>query len=597
MKLKTKLCSTIVMFCLTIVTLMVGVWAVKSANVNIGGTLSFVAQGIEATISKGTMSNGTWQTASHATTKLKQIEITKADTTSTLSSKFSSWSGINLNFNENGDDITISFSITNNSDTNSIAVDVSTSYASATNCTIAIDTSSASIEPNKTQNFTLTMKITDKDINASMTNFTVIFNMQLVQPAPPVDAEDVSYLTFSYDDTTMTASVTDCDTSIAEAIIPERVLYSDAVYETVSIGIQAFYKCTGLTSITIPDSVTSIGNNAFLDCTGLTSISVDSENSVYDSRNNCNAIIETATNTLIQGCKNSTIPDSVTSIGESAFNDCTGLTSITIPNSVTSIGDYAFTRCTGLTSITIPDSVTSIGNNAFLFCAGLASVTIGNGVTSMGNAAFQECSQLTSITIPNSVISIGINAFSGCTGLTSISVDSGNSVYDSRNNCNAIIETSTNTLIKGSNNSTIPNTVTSIGDSAFDGCTGLTSITIPDSVTSIGESAFRDCTGLTSITIPDSVTSIGGYAFSGCTGLTNVTIGSGVTSIGGYAFSGCTNLAEVNVKATSVPNGGNNMFYNCSSSLVIYVPTASVSAYKAATYWKNYSRKIQGKSF
>ena len=143
----------------------------------------------------------------------------------------------------------------------------------------------------------------------------------------------------------------------------------------------------------------------------MTSISVDSDNSVYDSRNNCNAIIETATNTLIYGCKSTVIPDSVTRIGRFAFSDCTGLTSITIPDSVTSIGYGAFEDCTGLTSVTIGNSVTSIDNSAFYGCTGLTSVTIGNSVTSIGNEAFHGCTGLTSVIIPDSVTSIGNRSF------------------------------------------------------------------------------------------------------------------------------------------------------------------------------------------
>ena len=190
---------------------------------------------------------------------------------------------------------------------------------------------------------------------------------------------------------------------------------------------------------------------------------------------------------------------SVTSIGDGAFANHSGLTSVTIPNSVTSIGNYAFFNCSGLTSVTIPNSVTTIGDSAFNGCSGLSSVTIGNSVTSIGEFAFSHCSGLTSVTIPNSVTSIGKYAFHNCSGLTSVVVDKDNSTYDSRNNCNAIIETSTNNLIVGCKNTIIPNSVTSIGDCAFYNCSGLTSVTIPNSVTFIGKYAFEDYSGLTKL--------------------------------------------------------------------------------------------------
>ena len=206
----------------------------------------------------------------------------------------------------------------------------------------------------------------------------------------------------------------------------------------------------------------------------------------------------------------------VTSIGEYAFSDCTGLTSIKIPDSVTSIGKSAFSYCTGLTSIKIPDSVTSIGEFVFCHCTGLTSIKIPDSVTSIDEFAFSHCTGLTSIEIPDSVTSIGNSAFNGCNGLTSIE---------------------------------IPDSVTSIGNSAFKGCIGLKSVTFGENsqLTSIGESAFSDCTGLTSIKIPDSVTSIGESAFSDCTGLTSIEIPDSVTSIGESAFSGCYRLKTIKV--------------------------------------------------
>ncbi len=259
-------------------------------------------------------------------------------------------------------------------------------------------------------------------------------------------------------------------------VIPATVTYNGITYPVTSIEALAFYRCTELTSIDIPNSVTEIGQEAFANCPGLTSIVVESGNPRFDSRNNCNAIIETTDNTLIAGCKNTIIPNSVTKIGNFAFERCGSLTSIVIPNSVTSIGHYAF------------------------YC----------------------CDSLTSVDIPNSVIEIGYGVFESCFGLTSIVVESGNPRYDSRNNCNAIIETAYNTLIYGCKNTIIPNSVTTIDDYAFYDCDGLTSIVIPNSVTEIGFGAFESCTGLTSIVIPNSVTSIGDGAFCNCWRLTDV---------------------------------------------------------------------------
>ena len=317
------------------------------------------------------------------------------------------------------------------------------------------------------------------------------------------------------------------------ATIPETVTYEGTTYSVTSIGSSAFEYCSSLTSITIPNSVTSIGNRAFYYCRSLTSV---------------------------------TIGNSVTSIRSYAFYSCDALTSVTIGNSVTSIGDWAFGGCDNLTSVTIPNSVTSIGDYAFAWCT-----------------------SLTSVTIPNSVTSIGDWAFGGCDNLTSMVVENGNTTYDSRENCNAIIETATNTLIAGCQNTIIPNSVTSIGDMAFYDCDALTSVTIGNSVESIGKEAFAWCTSLTSVTIPNSVTSIGSWAFMSCYALTSVTIPNSVTSIGIYAFSYCESLKTVICEAIEVPELFGNVFYNMPlSEATLYVPAQSLDDYKAAEQWKEF---------
>ena len=296
----------------------------------------------------------------------------------------------------------------------------------------------------------------------------------------------------------------------------------------------------------------------------------------------------------------------VTSIGDEAFYDCSSLTSIEIPNSVTSIASSAFEGCSSLTSIEIPNSVTSIGDRAFLDCSSLTSIEIPNSVTSIGDRAFTLCSSLTSIEIPNSVTSIGDFAFSSCSSLTEIKVAPDNPVYDSRDNCNAIIETKSNTLIAGCASTIIPSSVTSIGDEAFDGCSSLTSIEIPNSVTSIGDEAFYRCSNLkivinnsnlnitkgstsfgyiayyadrvlsgenvdgfffdgedgdyiltgywgneTNLVLPNNYMEqsyrIGNYAFSDCSGLTSIEIPNSVTSIGDYAFHGCSSIKSMTI--------------------------------------------------
>ena len=362
--------------------------------------------------------------------------------------------------------------------------------------------------------------------------------------------------------------------------IPEEVTYDGNPLKVTSIGDQAFRYCTDLTSVTIPNSVTTIGDHAFYNCKGLTSVTIP---------NNVTTIGAYAFSGC-EGLTSVTIPNGVTTIGESAFSGCEGLTSVTIGNSVTSIGKDAFSFCNSLTSVTIPNSVTTIGEYAFWNCKGLASVTIPNSVTTIGGSAFSICPNLTSVTIPNSVTSIGEGAFNSCTGLTSIKVESGNTVYDSRNDCNAIIEKATNTLIQGCKTTVIPNSVTTIGKQAFYMHRSLTSVTIPNSVTTIGDHAFQYCEGLTSVSIPNSVTTIGERAFYECTSLTSVTIGNSVTSIGWEAFFRCTRLTSV-VSKMEEPCGieAECFSQDVFSNATLYVPEGTTGKYNDTECWNKFS--------
>ena len=410
--------------------------------------------------------------------------------------------------------------------------------------------------------------------------------------------------------------------SATEVVIPEKI----EGYPVTSIGDGAFFNCFSLTNITIPDSVTSIGDDAFFQCYSLTSITIpDGVISIGDyAFQGCSSLVKITIpngvisigNKVFRSCsslknvivsegnenyssidgvlfnkdkteliacplgkvKEYIIPDSVTSIREAAFEDCSLLISVEIPNGLTSIGVGAFSGCSSLTSITIPDGVTSIGKRAFENCSSLTSITVDeendnffsdNGVlfnkkgtvliccpnaksgeyiipdsvTSIENNAFEYCHLLTSVTIPNSVTSISDHAFYMCVSLMSI---------------------------------TIPNNVESIGQWAFSECSSLTSITIPESVTKIGDYAFVRCSALTNITIPENATILGHSMFSGCSSLTNITIPDGVTSIEYNMFGGCSSLSSVTIP-NSIVSIGQWAFAECSSLLGLEIPNSVTS--------------------
>ena len=460
--------------------------------------------------------------------------------------------------------------------------------------------------------------------------------------------------------------------SLTSVTIPNRV---------TSIERSAFSRCSSLTSVTIPNGVTSIGEGAFSGCSAMTSITipssvtsigVDAFGSIASGY--CTALTRVNITNLSAWCnisfgnnlsnplcfahhlylngaevKNVIIPSNKTDIGNYTFAGCSGLTSITIPSSITSIGQEALSGCSGLTSIEIPNSVTSIGSGAFLDCSGLTSIEIPNSVTSIGSGAFLDCSGLTSVTIPNSVTSIEYGTFRACSSLTSIEISKSLTSIGSRafEGCNihtinfigSIEDWCNKTWSPGSVSGSyqlqfngvlqediiIPNSVTSIGAWAFDGCSGLTSVTIGNSVDSIGENAFRDCTGLTSITIGNSVTSIGNDAFYNCSNLTSiiwnakngpsfnfgnqvtsfifgddvevipasicsgmknltsVTIGNSVDSIGENAFQGCSGLTSMTI-GNSVTSIGDWAFYNCTGLTSVTIGN-SVTSIGNNAFW------------
>ena len=354
-----------------------------------------------------------------------------------------------------------------------------------------------------------------------------------------------------------------------DVVIPAMVEYGDKTYNVTSIAAFAFRNSSGMTSITIPNSITSTGAGAFQGCSGLTKVTLDCQ-VVYSWFGGMTSIKE-----VILG-------ENVTSLDMFAFSGCTGLTSMTIDSGITSIPMYAFHNCTGLTSVTFGNGITSIADYAFENCNNLTSVTIGSGITSIGDYAFNNCNNLTSVTfnckevgswfkakksikevtLGENVTSLGTRAFYACSGLTSI---------------------------------TIPSNVTSIGDFALQGCSGLTSLTVPSTVTSFGFEPFEDCTGLTSITL--DCKEVGNWFNRDLPNVRELVLGEHVTSVGSdgfVAFHGLNHLTSVTSLSTTPPTLHSRIGEATMVVILgtLYVPVGCKDIYKQQLFWEEF-RNIQ----
>ena len=444
--------------------------------------------------------------------------------------------------------------------------------------------------------------------------------------------------------------------------IPESVEYNGTTYSVTVIGGSAFNRCSrittvvipngiktiapyafegcyGLTSIYIPSSVTFIAFGEFSDCNNLSSIIVESGNPIYDSRNNCNALIETSTNTLLKGCGNTILPNTVTAIGYRAFYECKELTSITIPSNIKTIGEGSFSLCSNLSSVTIEEGATEIAYYAFQSCGSLTSVTIPNSVETIGGLAFMGCGKLASISFGSGLTVIGERALEGTSWVNNQPdgmVYAGNVVYTYKGNmpkdaeivlkdgttgiAGRAFKNSVNLNSVNLTSITIPASVKSIGFQAFEGCSGLqkviiddvgawatisfimgqysnplylakhlynrenkeiTEIVIPEGVTAISNNAFNYCVSVTSVSIPNSVTSIGESAFEGCTGLVSFSNSSNLQAIGEHSFGGCSRLSSIDIP-NSVTLINDFAFSSCSSLSSLHIPKSVLTIGRAA---------------
>lgn len=388
------------------------------------------------------------------------------------------------------------------------------------------------------------------------------------------------------------------DSNLTQITLPEGL-------DTLGTGA---FEHTSLTHLAIPAGVSYIGHMVVAYCPLLESISIDENNPYYDSRNSCNAIIESASNTLVSGCKNSTIPNGIVKIESAAFAGCTGLTSMTVPESVLEVGRYAFSDCpnlssvslpnglkriegytfaaSGLEAVDIPDSVLYIGEHAFRECTQLGTINFGSKINEIEELAFYGCTSLQSVAIPPSVSIIMPAVFGGCNNLQRLVVDEGNERYSSRNGCNAIFDG--NTLWQACPTTIIPGDVNSIGWGAYMGLGNIDTVIFPEGVVEIGREVFEDCTNLAYVRFPNSVSRIDDLVFYRCRSLNEVSIGSGIQRIGRATFDS-TNCRAIHIGTFVPPTIDSTTLRGLHPEATIYVPCGAASTYRDAPYWNDFT--------
>ncbi len=545
MNRKTKLILMISSFCFVFVTCLFSVFAVKTFNFNIGGSIEFVAPGVNATVSSATLDG----ISSKTTGKMQSFSVTRDDTATTIAAKagVQSWSGLQLLFDDDSEGkATIKFTITNTSQKaiENIMVELSTSTTSSS-AIQATPSADFCIAPGGAHEFTVSLAVVDPEVSALVNDFVITVELKVVKPSEVLSADSTQQqgnnkLSFLTNSSTKTAAFSSYSGTETDVEIPAVVKDNDGNLYTVteiqdsndpSASPFCSVKST-LKSITFPSTLTKIGDFAFFECTALSGDLI--------------------------------IPDSVETIGMVSFYACTGFNgSLVIGNRVATIGNSAFCGCNGLRGdLVIPDNVITIGSSAFSECAGFTgNLIIGDGVTTIGDSAFYNCSGFTGdLIIGNSVATINVGAFNSCSGFTGDLI--------------------------------IPDSVTTIGDAAFMGCKFNGSLILGSSLITIGIESFRENLFTGDLIFPNSIKVINHAAFVSCTGFDgDLVVGNGISELGSSVFNGCLNLASITILAATPPSLGGEVCFE-GISCDIFVPTGSVDAYKTAKGWSTYADRI-----